>query len=61
MNKLYNDKVVRQIVSGEILLELDRYTGNNQAINIMEHLNFQRFEKQLRIRGLYEKGKLKRQ
>lgn len=59
MNKLYNDKVVRQIVSGEILLELDRYTGNNQAINIMEHLNFQRFEKQLRIRGLYEKGKLK--
>ena len=54
MNKLYNDKVVRQIVNGEILLELDRYTGNNQAIR--EHLNFQKFEKQLRLRGLYGKG-----
>jgi len=28
MNKLYNDKVVRQIVNGEILLELDRYLSN---------------------------------
>lgn len=57
MNKLYNDKVVRQIVNGEILLELDRYMSNNQAIR--EHLNFQKFEKQLRIRGLYGKDKLK--
>ena len=55
MNKLYNDKVVRQIVNGEILLELDRYMDNTQAINIREHLNFQRFEKQLRLRGLYER------
>lgn len=55
MNKLYNDKVVRQIVNGEILLELDRYMGNTQATNIMEHLNFQRFEKQLRLRSLYGK------
>ena len=54
MNKLYNDKVVRQIVNGEILLELDRYTDNNQAIR--EHLNFWKFEKQLRLRGLYGKG-----
>lgn len=57
MNKLYNDKVVRQIVNGEILLELDRYLSNNQAIR--EHLNFQKFEKQLRLRGLYRKDKLK--
>lgn len=57
MNKLYNDKVVRQIVNGEILLELDRYMSNTQAIK--EHLNFQKFEKQLRIRGLYGKDKLK--
>ena len=57
MNKLYNDKVVRQIVNGEILLELDRYMGNTQTIK--EHLNFQKFEKQLRIRGLYGKDKLK--
>lgn len=57
MNKLYSDKVVRQIVNGEILLELDRYLSNNQAIR--EHLNFQKFEKQLRIRGLYGKDKLK--
>ena len=56
MNKLYNDKVVRQIVNGEILLELDRYMSNTQTINIREHLNFQRFEKQLRLRGLYGKG-----
>lgn len=49
MNKLYNDKVVRQIVNGEILLELDRYLSNAQAIR--EHLNFQKFEKQLRLRG----------
>ena len=56
MNKLYNDKVVRQIVNGEILLELDRYTDNNQAINIREHLNFWKFEKQLKLRGLYGKG-----
>lgn len=56
MNKLYNDKVVRQIVNGEILLELDSYLSNPQAINIREHLNFQKFEKQLRIRGLYGKG-----
>lgn len=55
MNKLYNDKVVRQIVNGEILLELDRYMSNTQAANIREHLNFQRFEKQLRLRGLYGK------
>lgn len=55
MNKLYSDKVVRQIVNGEILLELDRYLSNNQAINIREHLNFQKFEKQLRLRGLYGK------
>lgn len=59
MNKLYNDKVVRQIVNGEILLELDRYMGNTQAITIGEHLNFQKFEKQLRLRGLYGKDKLK--
>lgn len=57
MNKLYNDKVVRQIVNGEILLELDRYMSNNQ--NIREHLNFWKFEKQLRLRGLYGKDKLK--
>lgn len=57
MNKLYNDKVVRQIVNGEILLELDRYMGNTQTIK--EHLNFQKFEKQLRLRGLYGKDKLK--
>lgn len=56
MNKLYNDKVVRQIVNGEILLELDSYLSNNQAINIREHLNFWKFEKQLRLRGLYGKG-----
>lgn len=56
MNKLYNDKVVRQIVNGEILLELDRYLSNTQAINIRERLNFQKFEKQLRLRGLYRKG-----
>ena len=56
MNKLYNDKVVRQIVNGEILLELDRYLSNNQAINIREHLNFWKFEKQLKLRGLYGKG-----
>ena len=55
MNKLYNDKVVRQIVNGEILLELDRYLSNPQAINIREHLNFWKFEKQLRLRGLYRK------
>lgn len=55
MNKLYNNKVVRQIVNGEILLELDRYLSNNQAINIREHLNFQKFEKQLRLRSLYGK------
>lgn len=55
MNKLYNDKVVRQIVNGEILLELDRYLSNPQAINIREHLNFQKFEKQLKLRGLYGK------
>ena len=55
MNKLYNDKVVRQIVNGEILLELDRYLSNNQAINIRKHLNFWKFEKQLRLRGLYGK------
>lgn len=59
MNKLYNDKVVRQIVNGEILLELDRYMSNTQAITIGEHLNFQKFEKQLRLRGLYGKDKLK--
>lgn len=59
MNKLYNDKVVRQIVNGEILLELDRYLSNPQAINIREHLNFWKFEKQLKLRGLYGKGKLK--
>lgn len=53
MNKLYNDKIVRQIVNGEILLELDRYMSNTQ--NIREHLNFQKFEKQLRLRGLYRK------
>ena len=56
MNKLYNDKVVRQIVNGEILLELDRYVNNTQAINIREHLNFWKFEKQLKLRGLYGKG-----
>lgn len=56
MNKLYNDKVVRQIVNGEILLELDSYLSNNQAINIREHLNFWKFEKQLKLRGLYGKG-----
>ena len=56
MNKLYNDKVVRQIVNGEILLELDRYLSNTQAINIREHLNFWKFEKQLKLRGLYGKG-----
>lgn len=55
MNKLYNDKVVRQIVNGEILLELDRYLSNPQAINIREHLNFWKFEKQLKLRGLYGK------
>lgn len=55
MNKLYNDKVVRQIVNGEILLELDRYISNPQAINIREHLNFWKFEKQLKLRGLYGK------
>ena len=55
MSKLYNDKVVRQIVNGEILLELDRYLSNPQTINIREHLNFQKFEKQLRLRGLYGK------
>lgn len=59
MNKLYNDKVVRQIVNGEILLELDRYLSNTQATNIREHLNFWKFEKQLRLRGLYRKDKLK--
>lgn len=59
MNKLYNDKVVRQIINGEILLELDRYMSNTQAITIREHLNFQKFEKQLRLRGLYGKDKLK--
>lgn len=59
MNKLYNDKVVRQIVNGEILLELDRYLSNTQAITIREHLNFQKFEKQLRLRSLYGKDKLK--
>lgn len=59
MNKLYNDKVVRQIVNGEILLELDRYMSNTQTINIREHLNFWKFEKQLRLRGLYGKDKLK--
>ena len=59
MNKLYNDKVVRQIVNGEILLELDRYLSNTQAINIREHLNFWKFEKQLKLRSLYGKGKLK--
>lgn len=53
MDKLYNDKVVRQIVNGEILLELDRYMNNTQAIR--EHLNFQKFEKQLRLRSLYGK------
>lgn len=57
MNKLYNDKVVRQIVNGEILLELDRYMSNTQ--NIKEHLNFWKFEKQLRLRGLCRKDKLK--
>lgn len=57
MNKLYNDKVVRQIVNGEILLELDRYMSNTQVIR--EHLNFQKFEKQLKLRGLYGKDKLK--
>lgn len=51
MNKLYNDKVVRQIVNGEILLELDRYMSNTNTQAIREHLNFQKFEKQLRIRG----------
>lgn len=51
MNKLYNDKVVRQIVNGEILLELDRYMGNTNTQAIREHLNFQKFEKQLRLRG----------
>lgn len=56
MNKLYNDKVVRQIVNGEILLELDSYLSNNQTINIREHLNFWKFEKQLKLRGLYGKG-----
>ena len=56
MNKLYNDKVVRQIVNGEILLELDRYLSNTQTINIREHLNFWKFEKQLKLRGLYGKG-----
>lgn len=55
MNKLYNDKVVRQIVNGEILLELDRYLSNTQAITIRKHLNFQKFEKQLKLRGLYGK------
>lgn len=55
MNKLYNDKVVRQIVNGEILLELDRYLSNPQAITIRNHLNFQKFEKQLKLRGLYGK------
>lgn len=55
VNKLYNDKVVRQIVNGEILLELDRYLSNPQAINIREHLNFWKFEKQLKLRGLYGK------
>lgn len=59
MNKLYNDKVVRQIVNGEILLELDRYLSNTNTQAIREHLNFQKFEKQLRIRGLYGKDKLK--
>lgn len=59
MNKLYNDKVVRQIVNGEILLELDRYSSNTQAIAIREHLNFWKFEKQLRLRSLYGKDKLK--
>lgn len=57
MNKLYNDKVVRQIVNGEILLELDRYLSNTQTIR--EHLSFQKFEKQLKLRGLYGKDKLK--
>lgn len=57
INKLYNDKVVRQIVNGEILLELDRYMSNTQTIR--EHLNFWKFEKQLRLRGLYRKDKLK--
>lgn len=57
MDKLYNDKVVRQIVNGEILLELDRYISNPQAINIREHLNFWKFEKQLRLRDLYGKDK----
>lgn len=51
MNKLYNDKVVRQIVNGEILLELDRYLSNTNTQAIREHLNFQKFEKQLRLRG----------
>ena len=55
MNKLYNDKVVRQIVNGEILLELDRYLSNTNTQVIREHLNFQKFEKQLRMRGLYGK------
>lgn len=59
MNKLYNDKVVRQIVNGEILLELDRYMSNTNTQAIREHLNFQKFEKQLRLRGLYGKDKLK--
>lgn len=55
MNKLYNDKIVRQIVNGEILLELDRYMSNTDTQAIREHLNFQKFEKQLRLRGLYRK------
>lgn len=59
MNKLYNDKVVRQIVNGEILLELDRYLSNTNTQAIREHLNFWKFEKQLRLRGLYGKDKLK--
>lgn len=56
MNKLYNDKVVRQIVNGEILLELDTYMSNTNTQTIREHLNFWKFEKQLRTRGLYGKG-----
>lgn len=59
MNKLYNDKVVRQIINGEILLELDRYMSNTNTQAIREHLNFQKFEKQLRLRSLYGKDKLK--
>lgn len=55
MNKLYNDKVVRQIVNGEILLELDKYMSNTQTINIREHLNFQKFEKTIKIKRFIRK------